>query len=139
MKNYLEARREELRKRGDKGFTLMEMLIVVAIIAVLIAIAIPVFTDQLERSREATDAANIRSAYAEVAAEALTDPEKVQPTTVTKVQQIDGWENTALEDIAGIAIGSIESAGETTIDYDPETGEITIDDQVAQTSFIDGD
>jgi type II secretory pathway pseudopilin PulG len=40
-------------------------LIVVAIIAVLVAIAIPIFTAQLEKSREATDLANIRSAYAE--------------------------------------------------------------------------
>ena len=60
MKDYLEARREELRK-SEGGFTLMEMLIVIAIIAILIAIAIPVFTSQLERAREATDAANIRA------------------------------------------------------------------------------
>lgn len=57
-----------MKKNNNKGFTLMEMLIVVAIIAVLVAIAIPVFTNQLEKSREATDAANIRSAYAEVMA-----------------------------------------------------------------------
>lgn len=58
-----------LKKRNQKGFTLAELLIVVAIIAVLVAIAIPVFTTQLERSRESTDLANIRSAYAE----AMTD------------------------------------------------------------------
>ncbi len=40
--------------------------------AVLVAIAIPIFTAQLEKARESTDAANIRSAYAEVMAEALT-------------------------------------------------------------------
>ena len=51
--------------RASKGFTLMEMLIVVAIIAILVAIAIPVFSNQLEKVREATDAANIRAAYAE--------------------------------------------------------------------------
>ena len=50
---------------NKKGFTLMEMLIVVAIIAVLVAIAIPTFSNQLEKSREATDAANIRALYAE--------------------------------------------------------------------------
>ena len=34
--------------------------------AVLVAIAIPVFTSQLEKSREATDLANVRTAYAAV-------------------------------------------------------------------------
>lgn len=51
-------------KKNNKGFTLAELLIVVAIIAVLVAIAIPVFTTRLEQSRETTDIANLRSAYA---------------------------------------------------------------------------
>lgn len=59
--------------RNKKGFTLAELLIVVAIIAVLVAIAIPIFTSQLEKAREATDAANIRAAYAELSADALTE------------------------------------------------------------------
>ena len=50
---------------NKKGFTLMEMLIVVAIIAVLVAIAIPVFNNSLTKSKEAADVANIRAAYAE--------------------------------------------------------------------------
>ena len=58
------------RKRNRSGFTLMEMLIVIALIAVLIAIAIPVFASQLEKSREATDLANVRAAYAQVSTEA---------------------------------------------------------------------
>ena len=53
------------KKNNKKGFTLAELLIVVAIIAVLTAIAIPVFNKQLEKSRDATSIANIRSAYAE--------------------------------------------------------------------------
>lgn len=59
------------RIKNKKGFTLAELLIVVAIIAVLVAISIPIFTSQLEKAREATDAANIRSAYAEASAEVL--------------------------------------------------------------------
>ena len=43
----------------------MEMLIVVAIIAVLVAIAIPVFNGALTKSKEAADVANIRAAYAD--------------------------------------------------------------------------
>lgn len=42
----------------------------------MVAISIPIFTSQLEKSREAVDIANIRAAYAEVAAQALTDPDK---------------------------------------------------------------
>ena len=57
-----------MKKMNKKGFTMAELLIVVAIIAVLVAIAIPIFTAQLEKAREATDAANIRAAYAEVVA-----------------------------------------------------------------------
>lgn len=52
-------------KGNKKGFTLAELLIVVAIIAVLVAIAIPAFSGSLNRAKEATDKANIRSAYAE--------------------------------------------------------------------------
>lgn len=53
------------KKNSKKGFTLMEMLIVVAIIGVLVAISIPVFSAQLETSREAVDTANMRAAKAE--------------------------------------------------------------------------
>ena len=62
-----------MKKNNKRGFTLAELLIVVAIIAVLVAIAIPIFTSQLEKSREATDLSNIRAAYAEVVTAMLTD------------------------------------------------------------------
>ncbi len=64
MVEMLKARRESLQQRGVKGFTLMEMLIVIAIIAVLVAIAIPVLSAQLGRANAATDEANIRDGYA---------------------------------------------------------------------------
>ena len=54
------------KKLSKKGFTLAELLIVVAIIAVLAAIAIPVFSSQLNKAKLAADHANIRSAYAQM-------------------------------------------------------------------------
>jgi len=64
----------KMRKmKNKKGFTLMEMLIVVAIIAILIAIAIPTFASSLNKARVATDETNIRSGYAAVMTEILTD------------------------------------------------------------------
>ena len=53
----------DILNKNKKGFTLAELLIVVAIIAVLVAISIPVFTNQLEKAREAVDLENVRSAY----------------------------------------------------------------------------
>lgn len=58
---------------NKKGFTLMEMLIVVAIIAVLVAIAIPVFNGALTKSKEAADVANVRALYAEWQVSILTE------------------------------------------------------------------
>ena len=90
-----------MRKNNKKGFTLAELLIVVAIIAVLTAIAIPVFTTQLEKSREATDMSNLRAAYAEVMATYLANGATVGNTdstkceaTVTARQTTNGWQNT---------------------------------------------
>ena len=52
------------KKLNKKGFTLAELLIVVAIIAILVAIAIPIFTNQLQKARISRDEANVRSAKA---------------------------------------------------------------------------
>lgn len=52
---------------NKKGFTLMEMLIVVAIIVILVAISIPTFSGSLDSSKVAADQANLRSAKAAVA------------------------------------------------------------------------
>ena len=62
-----------MKKMNNKrGFTLAELLIVVAIIAVLVAVSIPIFTSKLESSREAVDASNQRAAYALASADLLT-------------------------------------------------------------------
>ena len=58
---------------NKKGFTLAELLIVVAIVAILVVIAIPVFKAQLEKARYATSLANIRSALAEAKVDMLTE------------------------------------------------------------------
>ena len=69
-----------MKRNNKKGFTLAELLIVVAIIAVLVAVAIPVFTTQLEKSRQAVDEANVRSAYGEAMASYLSDPDTASGT-----------------------------------------------------------
>lgn len=97
-------------KHGSKGFTIAELLIVVAIIAVLSAIAVPVFGSQLEKSREATDLANVRIAYGEVIAAALTEDTSsplynggIYIASVKLSQAADGW--TTRTD--GLAVGGV--------------------------------
>ena len=71
-------------KKNNKGFTLMEMLIVVAIIAVLIAIAIPTFTGSLDKARLAADEANVRAAYSEAMSKyLLNDFAQTTDTSIT--------------------------------------------------------
>ena len=61
-------------KKNKKGFTLAELLIVVAIIAVLVAISIPIFTSQLRKARVAVNQANARAGEAAAYAAYLEDP-----------------------------------------------------------------
>jgi prepilin-type N-terminal cleavage/methylation domain-containing protein len=92
-----------MRTKNKKGFTLAELLIVVAIIAVLVAISIPIFISQLEKSRIATDQANVRSAKVAAAAEYMSNGESGSVSylyndgTVTK---IDLTNSMALDKVA---------------------------------------
>ena len=60
-----------MKNRTKRGFTLMEMLITVAIIAVLVIIAIPTFSNALHKARVAADMANVRAYYAQLQADYL--------------------------------------------------------------------
>ena len=76
--------------KNTKGFTLMEMLIVVAIIAILIAIAIPTFNSSLNKAKVATDEANIRSGYASVMADILDSSDPIPTAGKTFTLKADG-------------------------------------------------
>lgn len=93
-----------MKKNNKKGFTLAELLVVVAIIGILVAISIPIFTSQLEKAREATDVANMRAAKAAVVTAYLSD------TTV-------GTTKLGSEQAADVAVG--------TIFYDAAKGTLT--------------
>lgn len=66
-----------------KGFTLMEMMIVVAIIAILMAVIIPTFTNAMNKAKAATDEANLRAYYAETMATCILEDR--DPTTAELV------------------------------------------------------
>ena len=80
--------------------------------AVLTAIAIPVFTTQLEKSREATDLSNIRSAYAEAMADYLANGgTSATSAKVTKVaQKTSSWQMGAENAVLQTRVNGSESS-----------------------------
>ena len=66
--------------RSDKGFSLLELVTVVVIIGVLVAIAIPVYREGVEKkARETTDAANVQALNSATSIWVSEDPENNDP------------------------------------------------------------
>ena len=123
-------------KISSKGFTLAELLIVVAIIAVLVAVAIPVFGSQLEKSREAADLANVRAAYAKVLTEANMGIYN-EPVTVKLKQKQYDWQSADVITIGGISHSVKEGDTENWIGIPGANGECQISfDQKKGTKFV---
>ncbi len=109
-------------KKNNKGFTLAELLIVVAIIGVLVAISIPIFARQKLKAQEAVDKANLRAAYAEVMAAAASDPDHSWYVPVKMTHKGNYGVNNARqfylvssdETIAGISTAGINHPNEGT-------------------------
>ncbi len=74
------------KKLNKKGFTLAELLIVVAIIGVLVAVSIPIFTAQLRKAKLATNQANARAAEAALVT-GLLDSSKTYGSAVYDVDK----------------------------------------------------
>lgn len=126
---YKEAKN---RKQG-KGFTIIELLIVVAVIGVLVAISIPVFAAQLEKSREAADIANVRAAYAELMVRVLDTDGNTDSVTVGLKQKLSGWQTKLPITIGGITFngtntdnwtGTPGSNGTCEVSYNKDKGAI---------------
>ena len=66
---------------SKKGFTLIEMLVVIAIIAILVAIIVPTVSKSTAKAKAATDAANLRAAVAEASIGVLTGDEDISGAT----------------------------------------------------------
>lgn len=64
--------------RNKKGFTLIEMLVVIAIIAVMVSIIVPTVSDATKKARAATDAANLRTVLGQLNAYVVTGDKTVQ-------------------------------------------------------------
>jgi prepilin-type N-terminal cleavage/methylation domain-containing protein len=62
-----------MRKNNRKGFTIVELVIVIAVIAILSAVLIPTFAGVTNKAKESAALQEVRSAYTSYVADALED------------------------------------------------------------------
>lgn len=86
MKKLKEKLGAKLKKKN--GFTLIEMLVVVAIIVILVMVSIPMMVSSLDKAKTATDAANLRAAKATATIDYLTEKTVLDGTTTTAYYNI---------------------------------------------------
>lgn len=122
------------RKKFDlKGFTLVELVVVIAVIAILIGILAPAYTKYVERSRESTDLANARSAYSEIMMRLAEKEEIPDPITIPLKQKMSDWQTPLPISIGGVTfdgkntdnwVGTPGSNGTCVVSYDKDKGVI---------------
>jgi len=130
--------------KNSKGFTLAEMLIVMAVVVVLAAAATPAIGNQVESARESNDLAAIREAYIDAYAQAATQfaaVGKLDTTTgVIKItgipssQKQAGWTGLKTPKIADVAVDEDCAVAADTVDINfTFTGDSTADSPTSLT------
>ena len=86
---------------NKKGFTLIEMLVVIAIIAVLVAIVIPTVTSATTKAQAASNAANLRSVKAAISIDYLAGDFEPSVTagSTTVSNAGDYWADVTFKDV----------------------------------------
>ena len=109
-----------MNKFNKKGFTLIEMLVVIAIIAVLVSIVIPVVGDSTAKAKAATDAANLRSVMAEAQINIVSDDDFSLPTGSNVTTLVAGTHYTDVDcatDSSWDLVVTVDATGKVTAKF----------------------
>lgn len=118
-----------MRRNSKKGFTLAELLIVIAIIAILIAIMFPVFGAQLNKARAAAELANVRAKYSELVADAMLGADYNLEDAAADGVEIELSDLEAACTYQGTTNVTYEN-NTITVEYNSYTGSFAIDEDV---------
>lgn len=96
------------RKTNCKGFTLIEMLVVIAIIAVLVAIVVPTVSNGTKKAQAAADAANLRTILGMLNVDVINGDETVEDVISTAANPTSKLDSDAVLKVVYDAPGFID-------------------------------
>ena len=94
------------KENSNRAFSLVELIIVIAIMAVLVGILAPQYLSYMHKAKVATDWANLRNYYTEITADYISTGEW-NPDVLTVDQDptnVDLWQQTEIHFLSGATV-----------------------------------